>query len=99
MLLLPAPLLIGNERWAAPKSIKSSVSAIVKLVTAFTLGHSLTLILGAARAPVLPARAVEVLIAGSIVISAVHALQGTAAISFRRRRCEADARLGALHER
>jgi hypothetical protein len=50
------------------------VWAVVKLVTAFTCGHSLTLVFAAVRGIELPVRPVEVLIAVSIVVSAINAL-------------------------
>jgi hypothetical protein len=43
------------------------------VVSAFTLGHSLTLLAGAAGAVTVPAQPVEVAIAGSILVCAVHA--------------------------
>jgi hypothetical protein len=47
---------------------------VAKLVSAFTCGHSLTLLLAAVRGVELPVRPVETLIALSIVAAAVHAL-------------------------
>ncbi len=43
------------------------------MVTAFTIGHSITLIGGAFFGWALPSRPVEVLIAISILVSAIHA--------------------------
>jgi hypothetical protein len=74
MLLLPAPLLRVAGRWRERAPLQQSVWAVVKLVTAFTCGHSLTLLLAAVRGVELPARPVEVLIALSIVVSAINAL-------------------------
>ena len=48
---------------------------IVGIVTAFTLGHSLTLTLAAMNVVHVPSRPVEALIAVSILVSAVHALR------------------------
>ncbi len=47
---------------------------IVKVVTAFTVGHSITLVLGALGWARLPGAVVESAIALSILVSAVHAL-------------------------
>jgi hypothetical protein len=47
----------------------------VRVVTAFTIGHSATLAWGAWRLVSLPSCTVEVLIALSILVSAVHALR------------------------
>jgi hypothetical protein len=74
-LLLPAPLLAGRSRWARAGSIRHSLVQIVRVVTAFTIGHSATLALGAWGLLSLPRSMVEVLIAFSILVSAVHALR------------------------
>jgi hypothetical protein len=75
VLLLPAPLLAVGPRWAAPGSTRQSLLHIIGIVTAFTIGHSLTLTLAAMNFVHVPARPVEVLIAVSILVSAVHALR------------------------
>ncbi len=74
-LLLPAPLLVGRSCWAGPSNIRRSLVQIVRVVTAFTVGHSATLALGAWGMVSLPSRVVEVLIAFSILVSALHALR------------------------
>lgn len=78
-LLLPAPLLVAGRRWGRPASVRLSLLRILSIVTAFTLGHSLTLTLAALGALHVPGRSVEVLIAVSIFISAIHALRPIAA--------------------
>ncbi|MFL6414844.1 MAG: HupE/UreJ family protein [Bryobacteraceae bacterium] len=74
-LLLPAPLLTVRHRWTGFAGMRHSVLGILKIVTAFTLGHSLTLALAALGVVSVPSRPVEVLIAISILISAMHALR------------------------
>lgn len=74
-LLLPAPLIATARRWSKPSSIRDSVAGILKLVTAFTIGHSITLALAGFGLVHVPARPVEVLIAISILVSALHALR------------------------
>lgn len=74
-LLLPAPLLVVRFRWAAIGSIRNSLVQVLRVVSAFTIGHSATLALGAWGFVSLPGRLVEVLIAVSILVSAVHALR------------------------
>jgi hypothetical protein len=74
-LLLPAPLLAVRARWAAPGGVRHSLVQIARVVTAFTIGHSITLALGASGLVSLPGRLVEALIAFSILISAAHALR------------------------
>jgi hypothetical protein len=72
-LLLPAPLYARGARWAGSARWTTSLVAILKVVTAFTLGHSLTLALGASGLVIVPDRPIEILIAVSILISALHA--------------------------
>ncbi len=75
VLLLPAPLLVVGSRWAGPASIREGLLRIVKVVTAFTLGHSITLAMAAFGAVHVASRPIEVLIAFSILVSAVHAVR------------------------
>jgi hypothetical protein len=74
-LLLPAPLLAVGGRWAAPATVRQSLLHILGIVTAFTIGHSLTLTVAAMNLIHVPSRPVEVLIALSILVSAAHALR------------------------
>jgi hypothetical protein len=74
-LLLPAPLLALGTRWGSCASVRVSLIRIVRIVTAFTLGHSLTLALAAFGVVSLPSRPVEVMIAVSILVSAIHAIR------------------------
>jgi hypothetical protein len=74
-LLLPAPLMIRAGRWADGAGVRRSLLQIVKVVTAFTVGHSVTLVLAAIGLVHVPSRPVEVLIAVSIFVSALHALR------------------------
>lgn len=74
-LLLPAPLLAQGPRWGQTASVRQSLGQIVRIVTAFTLGHSLTLALAVFGIVRLPNQPVEVLIAISILVSAVHAMR------------------------
>jgi hypothetical protein len=74
-LLLPAPLLAAGGRWTGPGTPGRSVLRVAKIVTAFTIGHSLTLLLGALGVARVPEPPIEVLIAVSILVSAVHALR------------------------
>jgi hypothetical protein len=73
VLLLPAPLLLTGRRWDGPSGVRPGLLRILSIVTAFTIGHSITLSLAAFSAINVPTRPVEVLIAVSILISAVHA--------------------------
>jgi hypothetical protein len=73
-LILPAPLVAAGGRWCGYAGWKTALRRIVKVVTAFTLGHSITLVLGAMGWAHLPDAFVESAIALSILVSAVHAL-------------------------
>jgi pimeloyl-ACP methyl ester carboxylesterase len=74
-LLLPAPLLVSGSRWGPPADVRQSLLRILGIVTAFTVGHSITLSLAALGFVRVPERPVEGLIAVSIFVSAVHALR------------------------
>lgn len=73
VLLLPAPLLVRFGRWSKFGGVRYSLLRLLRIVTAFTVGHSLTLLLGALGWVHVPSQPVEVLIAFSILVSAGHA--------------------------
>ena len=73
-LILPAPLVAAGGRWGGYAGGKTALRRIAQVVTAFTLGHSITLLLGALGWIHLPGRVVEAAIALSVLVSAVHAL-------------------------
>jgi hypothetical protein len=73
--LLPLPLLAQGRRWAAHRPARPTLWAVLAVVTAFTIGHSATLVLAAAMDLKLPAQPVEIVIALSILVSAIHALR------------------------
>lgn len=75
VLLLPAPLLARAGHWREPDGPRASLGRIIGVVTAFTVGHSLTLVAAALGVVRLPSQPVEVLIAVSILVSAVHAVR------------------------
>lgn len=72
-LLLAAPGIAVAGRWHGIRPMRDAVVQVLKIITAFTVGHSLTLIGGAAFGWHLPVRPVEIGIALSVLISAVHA--------------------------
>ena len=71
MLLLPAPL-IYNKNIYSYKNKKDTLLYLIKIVSSFTIGHSLTLILGTLKliSPSMPL--VELIIAVSVFVSAIH---------------------------
>jgi hypothetical protein len=74
VLLLPATLVVNRKNWGGFGGVKYSIVGLLKIVTAFTIGHSITLLIGALGWLHLPSQLVEVLIAFSILISAIHAI-------------------------
>jgi len=74
-LLLPAPLLALGRRWGGFGGARYTLRGLIGVVTAFTLGHSVTLIGGAFFGWQLPPAPVESLIALSILVSALHGLR------------------------
>lgn len=75
VLLLPAPLLVHGRRWGRFGGVRYSLVHLLQIVTAFTIGHSITLLAGSLGWVRLPAQPVEILIAVSILVSAFHAFR------------------------
>jgi hypothetical protein len=75
VLLLPAMLIAKNKKWGSFGGIKYSLKNLIKIVTAFTIGHSITLLLCASGWLTVPSQPIEVLIACSILVSAAHAVR------------------------
>ena len=76
-LLLPAVLVRRRDHWESAPSLRRSLLEVLKVVTAFTLAHSITLTLAAMQVISLPSRLVESTIALSVVVAALNNLQGT----------------------
>ena len=71
-LLLPAVLIRSAKTWQASPSLKSTFLDVLKVVTAFTIAHSITLTLATLQVVSLPSRWVEATIAASIVVAALN---------------------------
>lgn len=71
-LLLPAVLMRRDNRWQAVPQAVPALYNILKVVTAFTLAHSITLSLAAFDVIRLPSRLTESVIAGSIIVGALN---------------------------
>ena len=71
-LLLPAVLWRSQRGWRAVGSLKDALLPVVKVVTAFTVAHSITLSLASLGVVELPTRLVESAIAGSVALAAVN---------------------------
>jgi hypothetical protein len=74
-LLLVAVWRRDGQRWVPRSSAASSWKETLRLVTAFTLAHSLTLGLAASGVLAPPSRWVESLIAASVLVAAVDNLR------------------------
>ena len=73
-LLLPAVLVRDRRRWRPSGSFRDAFIDVAKIVTAFTVAHSITLTLAALSIVELPSRFVESAIALSVVLAALNNL-------------------------
>jgi hypothetical protein len=71
-LLLPAVLVPSGRGWRPAERFAPAFWDVFRVVTSFTLAHSLTLALAAASVVALPSRLVESLIALSVVLAALN---------------------------
>ena len=76
-LLLPAVLVRRHGEWEGAPGFGGAVKEVLKVVTAFTLAHSITLTLAALQIISLPSRLVESAIALSVIFAALNNLRGT----------------------
>ncbi len=74
-LLLPSVLRREDGRWTSVPAFKPAFINVLKVVTAFTLAHSITLSLAALEVVRLPSRLVESVIAASVVLAALNNLR------------------------
>lgn len=75
VLLLPALLIVDQKQWCAFAGTKQSLIKLINIITSFTIGHSITLLFGALGWASLPTQPVEIVIAISILVSAIHAIK------------------------
>jgi hypothetical protein len=76
-LLLPAVVVRRQGHWQPVGDLRGAAIEVFKVVTAFTLAHSITLSLAALQVITLPSRLVESVIAASVVLAALNNLRGT----------------------
>lgn len=76
-LLLPAVLVHQGRSWTPTPSLRAATLDVLKVVTAFTVAHSITLSLAVLGLISLPSRLVESVIAASVVVAALNNLRGT----------------------
>jgi hypothetical protein len=73
-LLLPSVLVRRGKEWIPAPNFRAALVDVLKIVTSFTLAHSITLSLSALNVLRLPSRFVESGIAASVVLAAVNNL-------------------------
>ena len=71
-LLLPAVLTRRDGHWEPVGSARPALLDILRVVTAFTIAHSITLSLAALNIVHLPSRLTESIIAASIIVAALN---------------------------
>ena len=71
-LLLPAALSRRGRSWKPRESFRAAASDVFRIVTAFTLAHSITLALATLQIVALPSRLTESAIAFSVVLAALN---------------------------
>lgn len=74
-LLLPAALVRSAGVWTARSDRLGAALEVTGLVTAFTLAHSITLVLGATGILAVPPAPVEIAIAASVTLAAANNLR------------------------
>ncbi len=76
-LILPAVFQRRTQRWVAADSLRDVCKEVFEIVTAFTLAHSITLVISAVGLVALPSRWIETAIALSVVAAALNNLLRT----------------------
>jgi hypothetical protein len=69
LLLLPGVLRNTGTGWRGTSSVRETAGDLLRIITAFTLAHSITLALAATETVHVPVRPIEIAIALSIVIA------------------------------
>ena len=92
-LLLPSVLRREEAQWQAVTQLRTALWDVFKIVTAFTLAHSITLSLATLQVISLPTRWVESAIAFSIVLAALNNIYPV----FQRRRWIVAFIFGLIH--
>jgi HupE / UreJ protein len=99
-LLLPA-VLVRNEkngsRWLPVTTFRKALFNVASIVTAFTIAHSITLSLATIGVVTPPARWIEILIAVSVVITAIDNVTPIFPPSLRQRRWLIAFAFGLIH--
>lgn len=75
VLMLSTAFTAQNGRWTSSTGTKKSLIRVIKIATAFTIGHSVSLLFGTLDWIVLPSQPVEIAIALTILLTAIHAIR------------------------
>lgn len=73
-LLLPAAVVSVGGLWSPRDAFREAFTDVLKIVTAFTLAHSITLAMATLQIVTIPARVSESAIALSVVVAAINNL-------------------------
>jgi hypothetical protein len=92
-LLLPAVLVRREGEWDGGAGLRPALIDVLKIVTAFTLAHSITLSLATLGVLSIPSRLVESAIAASVALAALNNIWPM----FPRRRAPAAFGFGLIH--
>lgn len=74
-LLLPAVLIAKAGQWHPDNNLRRAVRHILTVTVAFTVGHSVALVVSALSRLEIPARPIETLIAVTILVGGAHAIR------------------------
>lgn len=80
-LLLPSVLQLRDKQWHPVDAWRPALTSVLKIVTMFTLAHSITLWLAVMEYVTLPSQMIEAAIAFSIVVTAVNNLYPVLSLS------------------
>ena len=75
VLLLAVPLLAAGRHWGGFRGVKPSLLHLLRSIAGFIAGQSLALVIGGMGWWRLPGAWIEILIALTILLSAIHALR------------------------
>lgn len=75
MLLIISPLAVKDRSWTLFQGLGYTAKRFLTVSLAFTIGHSISLTLGAFSILPINRKLIEILVAGSILITAIHAVK------------------------
>lgn len=73
--LIPIPLVVRSGRWLQGRPVSAQFTKAVQLVSTFTLGHCITLALSSLHWVMPPSQPIEILVALTILVSALHSVR------------------------